>query len=301
MRIDIIGVPVAYGTGRSGADKGPAKLREHGIAQKISAVPGFVAADKGDVEIPPCAEADKAKWNPNMLYFKPLLDINRNLAGLTRASAATGGFALTIGGDHSAAIGSISGVAAKGGEIAVLWVDAHGDINDSASSPSKHVHGMPNAFLLGKEQNEFYEITYPGSKYKPENLYLLGQRDLDEGERKLIQKLGISIHSAEEMRKAGYPALLENIRKDIVRKGITQVHISFDIDFLDKSLVPGTGTPVTNGATLEEAKLLLATVAKWGLVRSMDFMELNPELDINDETAKISIELLMAFFSNLAV
>lgn len=295
MDINLIGVPIKYGSGKDGAQHGPKKLREYDIVNELS-VNGNKVYDLGDLYVPVYSEEDKFNWHGKMKFLKPVLDVNTNLAHTVYCSLTANSFPLVIGGDHSIGLGSIAGSSKYFKEIAVIWVDAHGDINNSETSPSGNIHGMPLAASMGVGYTELVNLYYEGQKVKPENVYILGARDLDEGEVTLAEDLKLNLYTMDIVRTRGLNVLLDEIISKIKSSNVDGVHLSFDIDALDSDLVPGTGTRVSEGFSIEESKMILKEILNTELITSMDFVELNPVLDDkNESTAKVCLELIKYF------
>lgn len=295
MNINLIGVPLKYGSGKNGVQLGPEKLREYNIVNALNKN-GNMVYDLGDLHVPVYSEADKFNWDNKMKFLDPILDINKNLAHMVYCSLMSNSFPLVMGGDHSLGIGSIAGSSKFFKEIAVIWIDAHGDINNSDTSPSGNIHGMPLAASMGIGDNALTNIYYKGQKVKPQNVYILGARDLDPGEILLAEELKLNLYTMAAVREKGLEVLLTEIIENIKSSTVDGVHLSFDIDALDSELVPGTGTRVTEGFTLDEAKLILEKLLSSGLINVMDFVELNPELDDeNQSTVNLCIELIQDF------
>ncbi len=295
MDINLIGVPIKYGSGKNGAQLGPEKLREYNIVNALSAN-GNKVYDLGDLYVPIYSEADKFKWHDQMKFLGPVLDVNSNLAHMVYCSLRADSFPLVIGGDHSLGLGSVAGGSRYFKEMAVIWVDAHGDINNSNTSPSGNIHGMPLAASMGVGDNSLTDLYYDGQKVKPENVYILGARDLDPGEIDLAEELKLNLYTMETVRNIGLEVLLNEIILKVKSSNVDGVHLSFDIDALDRELVPGTGTRVSEGFSMEEGKLILKDFLSSDTVTSMDFVELNPALDDeNESTAKICLELIKYF------
>jgi arginase len=201
-------------------------------------------------------------------------------------------FPLTIGGDHSLALGSISGVSRAYKNIAVIWMDAHGDINTHDTSGSGNIHGMPLAKLMNVGYKDLIDCYYEGQKVNPENVFILGARDLDPGEIELIDRLKLNVFSADEINERGIDVVIQQVLDTLKAKNIEAIHLSFDLDFIDAKFVPGTGTPVADGVSVEDTKQALKMIAETKLIKSMDFVELNALLDKNDVTADLAIDLL---------
>lgn len=287
MNIDLIGVPTTYGCGKNGAQYGPDKLREFGLYDILSV--NHRVLDTGDVNIPRLREDFIEN---ETIYVEPLIKIFETLAHTTYLSLANGHFPIVIGGDHSISIGSIAGASRAAEELAVVWIDAHGDINTFDTSPTLNIHGMPLATSMGYGYPKLTEIYFKERKVDPKNVYHIGGRDIDPGEWDLINQLDLDFYTMEKIEELKLENIVNTILDDIKNSTATNVHLSFDIDCLDSSLVPGTGTPVSNGLTMEQGKYILEKFLKSGLVTSMDFVELNPLLDNDEITITNCVELI---------
>lgn len=291
MDISLMGVPIMYGCDRQGVQYGPTKLRSREMVEIIKKHKKNVY-DLGDINVPNISEADKYASHKHIKYLKPIVDINTNLAHGVYSALSAKSFPFVVGGDHSIGVGSISGASKYFENLAVIWVDAHGDINTPESSPSGNFHGMPLAAAMGIGEPSTVNIYYEGRKVKPENVYIFGARDLDEGEIKLAEELKLNMYTMEDIRKDGLDPSIRDIIDKINSSNVDGVHLSFDIDALDSSLVPGTGTPVAKGFDLEEGKTILKEFLSTGFVNSMDFVELNPYLDKDELTTDNCVELI---------
>lgn len=298
MYLSLIGVPVKYGADREGVQYGPQKLRDKGILDVAKKYRDKVY-DLGNIYIPDLSESEKYAHHERIKYLKPIVDMNTNLAHLVYSTLNSNSFAFVFGGDHSLGLGSISGASRFYDDLAVIWIDAHGDINTFETSPSGNSHGMPLGAALGKGHPGLTNIYFNGQKVKPENTYILGARDLDEGEVKLAEKLNLNLYTMDSINKTGIDRVLEDVLNKIEESKVDGVHLSFDIDVLDKGLVLGTGTPVDGGFNIEEAKKVLKTILDTNLIKSMDFVELNPKLDENDSTANLCMELIDWIFRHI--
>lgn len=296
MNINIIGVPLNYGCDRDGAQLGPATLRENGIINIIKKN-GHNVHDMGDIYIPHKTIEDKYIDHPKMKFLNTVAEINSNLANNVYCSLKGKGFPFVIGGDHSLGAGSIAGASKFFKELAVIWIDAHGDINTEETSPSGNIHGMPLAASMNVGHPTLANIYFEGQKVKPENVYILGGRDIDPGEFDLADKLNLNMYTMEIIRKRGLDNVLKEIIEKIKSSTVDGVHLSFDIDVLDSNLVPGTGTPVKEGFSIEEGKELFTVLLNEKMITSMDFVELNPKIDNEDNrTTKNCIEMLEHIF-----
>ncbi len=296
MDINLIGVPLKYGCDRDGAQLGPATLRENGIINIIKKN-GHTVHDMGDIYVPYVSPEDKYKDHPKMKYLNTVAEVNSNLANNVYCSLKGQGFPFIIGGDHALGAGSIAGASKFFKDMAVIWIDAHGDINTSETSPSGNLHGMPLAASMNVGHPTLTNIYYDGQKVKPENVYILGGRDIDPGEFALADELKLNMYTMEIVRERGLDNILSEIIEKIKASKVDGVHISFDIDVLDSSLVPGTGTPVIDGFNMDEGKKIFTTLLGEKFVTSMDFVELNPKIDNEDgRTTKNCIEMLEHIF-----
>lgn len=291
MNISLIGVPVKYGADREGVQYGPEKLREKGLIDVVKRYKENVY-DLGNLYIPEVLEENKYAHNRKIKYFKEIVDMNTNLAHLVYSCLKADSFPFIFGGDHSLGLGSIAGASKYFKNIGVIWIDAHGDINTEDTSPSGNAHGIPLGAALGYGNPALVNLYYPGPKVKPESTFIIGARDLDEGEIQLAERIDLKIYTMDIVKKQGLKSVIDEVITKLKASNVDAFHLSFDIDVLDKKLVPGTGTPVDGGFTLEEAKDLLKAFLETKMVRSMDFVELNPLLDEKDSTAKLCIELI---------
>ncbi len=298
MDINVIGVPLFFGCDREGVNLSPNILRNKGLIDTLKS--NHRVYDLGDLHVPE-KPSDKFSSHDNMKYFKEIQEVNSNLAQSVYCSLNSGFFPLIIGGDHALGLGSICGVSKffSPDNFAVIWIDAHGDINTPQSSPSGNVHGMPLAAAMGIGHDDMTNLFFQGRKVNPDNVYIIGARDLDKGELNLIKDLHLKVWTTEEVKAIGVASLIDEILRDLSKKGINNIHLSYDIDSLDKSLVPGTGTPVEEGLDLKTIEDILCSLLKTQLVKSMDFVELNSSLDFNNKTLKVALQLFETISSSL--
>lgn len=299
MDISLIGVPVKYGADREGVQYGPDKLREMGIIETAKKYIDNVY-DFGNLYIPQVSEAEKYAHHDKIKYLKAIVDMNTNLAHLVYSALRSNSFPFIFGGDHSLGLGSISGASRFYDNLAVIWIDAHGDINTFETSPSGNSHGMILGAALGEGHKDLVNLYFDGKKVKAENVYIIGARDLDEGEVELAKRLNLNLYTMDRISEIGIDKMLDHVLDKLNKSNIDAVHLSFDIDSLDKELVIGTGTPVAGGFSLEEGKKILKALFDTKMIKSMDFVELNPNLDEKDTTAKLCIELLDWIFKHIS-
>jgi arginase len=199
-----------------------------------------------------------------------------------------------LGGDHSIALGTLGGLASRRGAGAVLWFDAHGDLNTPETTPSGNVHGMPLAAALGRAGPGFQSPAWTLPALQPERVAVIGARDLDPGERALIGELGLAVHTMSELDRSG----IETVVTEALERaaGAPFVHISLDMDGLDPDVAPGVGTAVRGGLTYREAHLAMELVAESGLLSCLEIVEVNPILDRENATAALAVELAASAF-----
>jgi arginase len=233
----------------------------------------------------------------------------RYLSEITRVSTlvsrkvgqimAKGHFPLVLGGDHSIAAGTVSGIAGfarrKGKKLGVLWIDAHGDINTPESSPSGNIHGMPLAALLGFGPRQLTAIGGRSRKVAPENVALVGIRSLDAGEKSRLKQTGVQVHTMSDIDRHGIHQVMTKALAR-VSDGTDLLHVSFDLDAVDPTLAPGVGTPVKGGLDYREAQVIVELLHDSGLMTSLELVEVNPILDRGNTSAMFAVELVQSAF-----
>ena len=298
MNISIIGMPLFYGCDNPGVEKGPEELRKNNLIDIFEE--NHTVCDLGDIEVEKVNESEKYSSNSQLKYLTQVVDANNGLASKVLEALQNDTFPLIIGGDHSLAMGSIAGASKHfGNNLAVIWIDAHGDINTHDTSPSGNIHGMPLAASMGYGYEKLTSIFFNEVKIKPENVFILACRDLDKGEIELINELKMNVWTTEQINKEGTSKVINDLLTLIKEKNIKNIHLSYDIDCLDPDYVPGTGTPVNDGLTYSQSKELLEAILGTSLVKSMDFVEYNPMLDKNNKTKETCFELLNLISDNL--
>ncbi len=296
MIIHVLGVPMDLGSGRRGVDMGPSAIRIAGISDRLKEL-GNKIIDDGDIDIKNMEEIRVG--DPRARYLKEIARASKILAAKTEKILRNGHFPLVLGGDHSIAVGSISGVAAfakrKRKKIGVLWVDAHGDMNTPATSPSGNVHGMPLASLLGHGPGDLKKVGGNYEKVKPENVALVGVRSLDDGERKLIEQTGVNVYTMSDIDKQGIHRVMKRAISKVTN-GTDFVHVSFDLDAVDPTISPGVGTPVKGGLDYREAHLIMELMCESKIMTSLEIVEVNPILDEHNRSAEFAVELVQSAF-----
>ena len=288
--IGIVGVPMDLGAGRRGVDMGPSAIRYAGLERDLRAM-GLLVTDYQNIAVPGPESADvgnpRAKFE--QLIETACVELRQQVAQIARGNA----FPLVLGGDHSIAMGTVAGLLDAWGDVGVLWIDAHGDINTPETSPSGNVHGMPVAALLGLgEAGLGSRLGWDKRHIRPERLVLFGTRTLDPGERRIIADLGIRMFTMSQIDQMGVTAAVRSAI-DVVG-GPGGIHVSLDMDAVDPLEAPGVGTPWPGGLTFREAHLAMELLADAGQVSSMEVVEVNPIHDHENRTAKLAADLILS-------
>jgi arginase len=291
MRATIIGAPLDLGAGRRGVDMGPSAIRYAGLEERLTRH-GVDCVDRGNVAT---AEAEAtAEDDPQARFLPAIRATCERIAGLVGAALDEARVPIVLGGDHSIALGTLGGLASRRGPGAVLWFDAHGDLNTPATTPSGNVHGMPLAAALGRGGAGFESDAWTLPAVEAERTAVIGARDIDPGERALIAELGLAVHTMSELDRRGIEAVVGEALERA--KGAPFVHVSLDMDGLDPGVAPGVGTPVRGGLTYREAHLAMELVAESGLLCCFEIVEVNPILDRENATAALAVELAASAF-----
>ncbi len=295
-QIQIIGVPMDLGASRRGTDMGPSAMRVAGLGHELKRT-GYQIKREIDISVPSMESRDTDAREAR--FKNEILSVCRKLSETVKSSLSAGATPLIIGGDHSIAMGSVSGVAAHFREqdqnIGLIWFDAHGDMNVPSSTPSGNIHGMPLSHLLGIGDQDLAGIEGFIGKIKAENVALIGIRDLDDRERKIIRESGVRAFTMREIDERGMAAVATEIL-EIVNHNTAGFHLSFDVDGCDPAVIPGSGTLVPGGISYREAHLLLEYCADSGQMTSMDLVELNPLLDHANISAERAVGLVASAF-----
>ena len=286
--VAVLGVPMDHGQGRRGVDMGPSALRYSHLDEILESL-GCEVLDLGDVEVP-VVESLHLDWRQEHGGLVFLETIARACEETIRrlAELAPQVFPIVLGGDHSIAIGSVTGCARRE-RTGVVWVDAHGDFNVPATSPSGNIHGMPLAALCGRGEPRLVDLGWPGPKLRGEDVVLIGIRDLDDGEKRLMREAGVTVYTMKEVDRLGITRIAEETLGRLAH--LPRLHVSLDADALDPEVAPGVGTPVPGGLTYREAHLLMELFADARRVTSLDLVEVNPILDRENRTARLMVEL----------
>jgi arginase len=295
-KIRVIGVPLDLGQSRRGVDMGPSAVRVAGLEARLEAL-GHVVEDGGNVAV--AIPEQKKEGDPHAKYLKEITATCTKHAELILKTLEAGKFPLSLGGDHSMAVGSVAGVAEfhrkQNQKIGLIWIDAHTDINTPDSSPSGNVHGMPLAAIMGLGPPELANIFNFSPKVKPENCVLVGVRDIDAIEKEHVRRAGIEVFTMRDIDERGMRTVIEEALR-MAGRGTAGYHVSLDMDWIDPEDAPGVGTPVRGGATYREAHLAMEIIADHSRMLSFEIVEVNPVIDEHNRTADLAVELAVSAF-----
>jgi len=292
--VRILGVPLGYGASMAGVDMGPAALRVARLTPRIAQL-GYEVEDLGDLQL----ERPRSIPSPEekLKYVKEIGVACELLAQKVHEIFSTGEFPIVLGGDHSIAIGSIAGASSyfreRGETLGLIWFDAHADMNTPETSPSGNIHGMPLAVVLGYGSSQLTNVAGFAPKLDPRFCAHVGARDIDAGERELIRKLGIRFFTMREIDERGMATCMDEAIS-IASKASGGYAVTFDVDALDPGDAPGSGTLVRGGLTYREAHLAMEKIAEAGGMRSLEVVEINTALDVNNKTAELGVELILS-------
>jgi arginase len=295
QKIRIIGVPMDLGQSRRGVDMGPSALRVAGLLARLKQL-GHQVDDIGNVSVKQPEEQHFGEKHAK--YLREIAETCRGLAEITEHSLEEGFFPLVLGGDHSLAAGSGSGIASffrkKEKRVGYIWLDAHGDINTPDGSPSGNVHGMPLAALIGHGPPDLVDLCGFRPKIEPRNVVLVGVRELDAKERRLIKDSGVHVFTMRDVDERGMREVMADAIRIATDDDSAGAVVSLDLDFVDPSDAPGVGTPVRGGVTYREAHLALEMIADSETMVSLEVVEINPVIDEHNKTALLAVELILS-------
>jgi arginase len=295
-QIRVIGVPLDLGQSRRGVDMGPSAVRCAGLEFKLEQL-GHSVEDGGN--IPVAMPEQKNPGKADAKYLKEITSTCQKHADLVIKTLEAGKVPLSLGGDHSMAVGSVAGLAEfyrrQNQRVGLIWMDAHSDINTPGTSPSGNVHGMPLGAIMGLGPAELANLYDWSPKIAPENCVLVGIRDVDAHEKENIRHAGIQVYTMRDIDERGMRTVMEEALRHAGR-GTAGYHVSLDMDWLDPEDAPGVGTPVEGGATYREGHLAMEIIADHGRMLSFEIVEVNPVLDERNQTAELAVELAMSAF-----
>ncbi len=292
MNIHLLEMPLDFGASRHGSDMGPSAIRLAGIKERLEGL-GHTISSHSDI-FSVSAQEYEQQGNPKAKYLVPIKKACEQLAERVETICTDGDFPLILGGDHSIALGSIAGVSAfakkNGKKLGVLYIDAHGDFNTTETSPTGNIHGECLAASTGLGIPELTNLYFEGQKVDPANICFVGVRDLDPGEKQLMKQAGVTVYTMSDIERQGFPAIVKQITL-FFKTHADLVHVSFDMDVLDPMFAPGTGIPLPGGLTNREALLLMEEMGASGKVRSAEIVEVNPILDVRNQTGALAVSL----------
>jgi arginase len=276
-KIRIIGVPMDLGASRRGVDMGPSALRVAGLQSRLKQI-GRQCEDFGNIQVPQPEEQHFGEKNAK--YLSEISETCKGLAEIVRKTLDTG-----------------AGVAAHFGKksktIGMIWLDAHADMNTPESSPSGNIHGMPLAAIMGYGPPELTELGGVKPMVQARNVALVGVRDLDAKERRLIKESGVHVFTTRDIDERGMREVMSEALR-FASDETAGICVSLDMDFVDPSDAPGVGTPVRGGATYREAHLALEMIADSRAIVSFELVEINPVIDLHNTTATLGVELILS-------
>ena len=294
MGVSLIGVPTDVGAGVRGARMGPEALRVAGLALALQQS-GLDVRDCGNIRGP------ANPWQEPVDGYRHLPEVaqwNELVHKVVHFELQSSRLPIMLGGDHCLGIGSISAVARHcretGKKLRVLWLDAHADFNTAALTPSGNIHGMPVACLCGHGPRELVEIGGHVPAISPREIVQIGIRSVDAGEKRFVHEMGIEVFDMRFIDEMGIRHTMEMALDGLDAN--THLHVSLDVDFLDPVIAPGVGTTVRGGPNYREAQLCMEMIADTGLLASLDIVELNPALDVRNQTAELAVDLVESLF-----
>jgi arginase len=292
--IAIIGAPMDLGAGRRGVDMGPSALRVAGLNEKVASL-GYEVQDLGNIVVD--QPENLPVGPPNARYLPQIAHTCARLATMVEQTADEGRVPLVLGGDHSVAMGTVTGMSShfrkRNEKIGLLWIDAHADMNTPESSPSGNVHGMPLACIIGLGPQELICLGGYTPKVDPANVAIIGLRSVDQREREYVRSTGVHAFTMRDIDERGLRSVMQEAIGH-ASNGTVAFHLSFDMDVLDPQEAPGVGTPVRGGITYREAHLAMETICDCGEMCSMEVVEVNPVIDEVNRTALLAVELVMS-------
>lgn len=277
------------GQNQRGVDMGPSAIRYAGLAGKLRKL-GYQTGDSGDINVPGRYSLRNTSLDERLT---PIRNACQAAYELGKEAVRNGEIPIFLGGDHSSAIGTVGGVT-HDHPVGLIWVDAHGDFNTPESSASSNVHGMALSVLLGNGPAELVNVGRPGPKIAPENVVLIGIRDLDAEEKVLLQDSGCTVFTMRDIDEIGMHGVL--LKTLAIFDNLNKIHLSLDLDAMDPIEAPGVGTPSPGGLTYREGQLIMETISDTNKLQSLDIMEINPILDIQNRTAQVAVNLTASLF-----
>ncbi|HUX68042.1 MAG TPA: arginase [Terriglobales bacterium] len=293
-KVRIVGVPLDLGQDRRGVDMGPSAVRVAGLLARLEGL-GCEVRDLGNIEV--AFAEHQAPGDPHAKYLPEIAQSCQRLADGVMQMIEDGALPLVLGGDHSIAVGTASGVSAfyraRQQAVGLIWLDAHGDFNTPATTPSGNIHGMALACLLGRGPKALTSLYGYAPKIAPAHTVLVGVHDLDPPEKRLLREAQVKVFTMRDIDERGMRSVVEEAIA-IASNDTAGFCVSLDLDFIDAAHAPGVGTPVRGGATYREAHLALELIADSGNLLSLEVVECNPVLDERNRTAELAVELILS-------
>ena len=294
QKVRIIGVPMDLGASRRGVDMGPSALRVGGLATHIKQM-GLHLEDIGNIPVKQPEEQHYGEKKAK--YLNEIAETCQGLADIVEKSLEEGMIPIVMGGDHSIAVGTMGGVSRyfqkKEKRIGLVWLDAHADMNTPDTSPSGNIHGMPLASIVGFGAPELTDLVGPRPMVNPRNVCLVGARDIDTKEKRIIKESGVHVFTMRDLDERGMREVMAEALR-FANDDTDGVAVSLDLDFVDPSDAPGVGTPVRGGVTYREAHLSMEMLADSKGLVSLEVVEVNPVIDHHNQTAVLGVELLLS-------
>ncbi|MFC1831811.1 arginase [Thermodesulfobacteriota bacterium] len=287
--VRIIGIPIDLGQQHRGVDMGPVAIRYAGLSGALTKL-GYHTQDVGNIEVPGHYTLTHRGFSDRLPPIRTACEETYELA---RRAIRDGTIPIFLGGDHSASIGSIGGVT-HDNDCGLIWIDAHGDFNTPETSETGNIHGMALAILYGKGPQELVDVGRPGAKLKPEQVVLIGPRQLDQSEKENLRASGCTIFTMRDIDERGMSSVIAQALEKL--SDCQHIHVSLDMDSIDPNEAPGVGTPVAGGLSYREAQLLMETISDTRRLLSLDIMETNPILDVSNRTAQVAVSLAASLF-----
>jgi arginase len=299
MRIRLIDVPMDFGANRRGVDMGPSALRQAGIKAALAGLGHQVEEERRAVRVPIADHSDEG--DPRVKFLAPIVQGCQTLADLVAEAVAGGAFPLVMGGDHSIAVGTLAGLGStyrrEGKPWGVVWIDAHGDFNTPETSPSGNIHGMSLAAACGLGHPALTLLGGDFRKVDPAHVVVIGARDVDSGEKQNLRNAGVQVFTMADVDRLGMAEVARRTLEDHLG-GVEALHVSFDVDSMDPEVAPGVGTPVRGGLTYRELHFLMETLCADGRAASAEVVEVNPILDVRNQTALTAVEMMASLLGD---
>lgn len=290
--IALVGVPLDLGVSKLGVDMGPTALRYAGIHEALNWA-GISWRDAGDLDVARNFTLDQlAEDARDHARLREVVRVSATLGAFVAEARKAGELPIVLGGDHSTAIGSVAGAASSVENLGLLWIDAHPDANTPQTSPSGNIHGMPLAISLGYGVPELTGCLGFCPKVRPENVCIVGAKDIDPDEAEFLTAHGIRCYTTYDIQEMGLAEVMRRAA-EVVGKGTDGVHVSFDADVMDMQVAPGTGITTRGGLSYREISYIMRVVARKMRLTSLDVIEVNPLLDQGNSTAELCVELVM--------